>query len=55
MGPLTGTEGKTRVVLSESFYTISSEYHRASIRHLGCMTVLAYARIWAPVSMRYIH
>ena len=27
--------------VSESFYTICFEYHRASTRHLGCMTVLA--------------
>ena len=39
--------------ISESFYTISFEYHRAAIRHLGCMTVLAYARISGPVSMSY--
>ena len=38
--------------VSESFYTISFEYHRASIPHLGCMNVLAYyARICGPVSM----
>ena len=28
-------------------------YHRASIRHLGCMNTLAYARVCVPVSMRY--
>ena len=28
------------------------ECHRASIRHLGCMDELAYARICGPVSMR---
>ena len=39
--------------VSESFYTISFEYHRAGIRHLGCMTVLAYAHIFGPVSMSY--
>ena len=40
--------------VSESFYTMSFEYHRASIRHLGCMNVLAYARIiCVPVKMRY--
>ena len=38
---------------SESFYTKSFEYHRASIRHFGRMTVLAYARICVHVSMRY--
>ena len=37
--------------VSESFYTISFEYYRAGIRHLGCMNVLAYARICGPVSM----
>ena len=40
--------------VSESFYTMSFEYHRASIRNLGCMNVLAYARIiCVPVRMRY--
>ena len=39
--------------LSESFYRISFECHRAAIQHLGCMTVLAYARIFGPVSMSY--
>ena len=29
------------------------EYHRASIRHLGCMYVLAYAHVCGPVSMKY--
>ena len=27
--------------ISESFYTMSFEYHRANIRHLGCINVLA--------------
>ena len=35
------------------FYTISFEHYRASIRHLLCMNVLAYAYIYGPVSMRY--
>ena len=36
----------------ESFYTMSSEYHRASTRHLGCMIVLVFARTFDPVCMR---
>ena len=28
-----------------SFYTIFLEYHRASVRHSGCMNELAFARI----------
>ena len=39
--------------VSESFYTKSFEYHRASIRHFGHLNVLAYARICVHVSMRY--
>ena len=45
----------TKLSLSESkpefLYTISFEYHRKSIRHLGYMNGLAYARICVPVSM----
>ena len=40
-------------MLCKSFYTISFEYHRASIRHLGGMNVLAYARIFGSACMRY--
>ena len=39
--------------VSESFRTISFEYHLSSACHLGCMNVLAYARICGPVYMRY--
>ena len=39
--------------VGESFCTISFEYHRESIRHLGCMNVLAYECICGPVSMSY--
>ena len=40
--------------VSESFHTIYFEYHRASARHLGCMNVLAYVRVYSgPVSMRH--
>ena len=39
--------------VSDSFYTIYFECHRASIRHLGCMNALADVRICGPVSMRY--
>ena len=39
--------------VGESFYTIPFEYHRASIRHLGCMDVLAHECICGPVSMSY--
>ena len=37
----------------ENFQTISFEYHRASVRHLGCINVLAYARVCSVVCMRY--
>ena len=41
--------------LSESFYTVSFEYHCASIQHfdLGCMNVLPYVHIYGPVCMKY--
>ena len=38
---------------SESFQTVSFGYHRASVRHLGCMNVLAYASVCSLVCMRY--
>ena len=30
----------------ENFYKIYFENHHVSIRHLGCMNVLAYVDIW---------
>ena len=39
--------------VSENFCAISFEYHRACIRQLGSMHVLANARISGPVNMRY--
>ena len=39
--------------VSEIFYTLYFDYHRAKTRHLGCMNVLVHARICNPVSMRY--
>ena len=40
--------------ISENFYTISFEYHRAR-RHLGCMNVLVYGRVCRPVCVTYIY
>ena len=46
---------KLRHKVCESFYTMSSAYHRASSRHLGSMNVLVlHACGCGPACMRYI-